>query len=362
MRLPNRIRGGPVFIGRGGRVHQPRKKDAMRPRLVIVSLFVSLTVLCATSSRAENYPKPLGIALEGYPYPHQVQFHAITYFGNDLRMAYMDVPPAANANGRTVLLMHGANFFGAYWEGTIAALTGAGYRVVVPDQIGFGKSSKPIMPYSFNRLASNTKSLLDELGVTRVSVVAHSMGGMLATRFALMYPDTVEGLVLANPIGLEDYRVKVPWVPTERIYQGLLNRSEEDIRVYHKSYYVHWKPDYDEYVMVHARMQASAQFPQFARVRAEIAQMIYEQPVVYEFSLLRAPTLLVIGQQDRTALGKTRVNAKVRAMLGQYPKIGRQAHSAIPGSRLIEWDDVGHAPHLEAPERFYSVLLDFLGQ
>ena len=169
-------------------------------------------------------------------------------------------------------------------------------------------------------------------------------------------------LVLANPIGLEDYRVKVPWVPTEHIYQALLNRSEEDIRAYHKSYYVHWKPEYDEYVMVHARMQASAQFPQFARVRAEIAQMIYEQPVVHEFSWLRAPTLLVIGQQDRTALGKARVSAEVRATLGQYPQLGRRAHAAIKGSKLLEWDDVGHAPHLETPGRFHAALLEFLGR
>ncbi|UCD68876.1 MAG: alpha/beta hydrolase [Betaproteobacteria bacterium] len=334
----------------------------MTTRSTIALLLLLLAASYAMPLHAAGDTTPLGIALEGYPYPHPVRFHPVSYFGDDLRMAYMDVPPPANANGRTVVLMHGANFFGAYWHRTIGALTAAGYRVVVPDQIGFGKSSKPVIPYSFHWLASNTKSLLDSLGIQRTSVVAHSMGGMLATRFTLMYPQTVERLTLANPIGLEDYRVKVPWIPAERIYQAMLKRTETNIRAYHESYYVEWKPEYDEYVMVHARMQDSAQFPQFARVRAQIAQMIYEQPVVYEFPLLRTPTLLIIGQQDRTALGKARVSNAARATLGQYPQLGRQAHAAIKGSRLLEWGDAGHAPQLEVPERFHDALLEFLAE
>jgi pimeloyl-ACP methyl ester carboxylesterase len=305
---------------------------------------------------------PLGIALEGYAYPHPVRFHSVAYRGEELRMAYMDVLPSGNANGRAVVLLHGANFFGAYWRDTIAALTRAGYRVVVPDQIGFGKSSKPILPYSFHWLAANTKALLDSLGVARVAVVGHSMGGMLATRFSLMYPDAVTHLVLENAIGLEDYRAKVPWVATDRLYQAVLGETEESIRAYHRQYYVTWKPEYEEFVAVHVRMRGSAQFPQQAWVRALVTQMIYEQPVMHEFPLLRTPTLLVIGQRDRTALGKARVAEPVRATLGLYPELGRSAHATIRGSRLLELPDVGHAPHLEAPDRFHQAVLHFLNE
>jgi pimeloyl-ACP methyl ester carboxylesterase len=70
----------------------------------------------------------------------------------------------------------------------IEALTTAGYRVVVPDQIGWGKSSKPDIHYSFHLLAANTATLLDHLGVGQVSVLGHSTGGMTATRFTLMNP------------------------------------------------------------------------------------------------------------------------------------------------------------------------------
>jgi pimeloyl-ACP methyl ester carboxylesterase len=306
-------------------------------------------------------PDGIGIGLEGYPFPHTVRFHPVVYRAEDLRMAYMDVPPRAGGHGRAVLLLHGANFFGAYWRDTIAALTNAGYRVVVPDQIGFGKSSKPAVPYSFHWLAANTKTLLDALGISRVAVVGHSMGGMLATRLGLMYPDTVSHLVLANPIGLEDYRAKVPWVPTDRLFQGVLAETEDSIRAVHRRYYVRWKPEYDDFAMVPVRMRASGLFPQYAWVRALIAQMIYEQPVVHEFPLLRPPTLLIVGQEDRTAPGRGRVSAEVGATLGRYPELGRRAHAAIPGSRLLELPGVGHMPHLEAPDRFHEALIEFLG-
>ena len=70
----------------------------------------------------------------------------LTLYGQDIRLAYMDVAPQGTPNGRTVVLFHGMNFAGFYWGGPIDALRKEGYRVVVPDQIGFGRSSKPIMP------------------------------------------------------------------------------------------------------------------------------------------------------------------------------------------------------------------------
>ncbi|MDO6425213.1 alpha/beta fold hydrolase, partial [Saccharophagus degradans] len=82
----------------------------------------------------------------------------------------------------TIVLFHGKNFNGAYWKTTIKSLTEAGYRVIAPDQIGFGKSSKPMnFQYSFQELAKNTKTILDKLNVSKTAILGHSMGGMLAT-------------------------------------------------------------------------------------------------------------------------------------------------------------------------------------
>ena len=75
----------------------------------------------------------------------------------------MDIKPD-NYNNKNIVLLHGKNFNGAYWETTIKALTKEGFRVIVPDQIGFGKSSKPDnFQYTFQQFAENTKKLLDRL-------------------------------------------------------------------------------------------------------------------------------------------------------------------------------------------------------
>jgi len=88
--------------------------------------------------------------------------------------------------------------------------------------------------------------------------------------------------------------------------------------------------------------------------------MIYEQPVCYEFSNIKSRTLLVIGQADRTVVGKARVKKELLSMVGQYPELGRRTAKQIPGSILVELQSVGHVPHFEATERFHEELLSFL--
>jgi len=326
-----------------------------------IFIFTAMLFLFPWAAKAEEL-KPLSITMESYGYPYQVEFLPLTIEGQDLRMAYMNVPPEGKDLGRAVLLLHGKNFFGAYWKETIRFLTKNGFRVVIPDQVGFGKSSKPNIHYSFHLMASNTKKLLDVLGVKEVAVVGHSMGGMLATRFALMYPEMVSHLILENPIGLEDYRTIVPYASLEQLYQAELNAPEEGIRNYHRSYYVQWKPEYGEYANVAVRWKASSEYPRLVLSSALTYQMIYEQPVCHEFANIQAKTLLVIGQADRTVVGKARVKQDLIASVGQYPELGRKTAKLISGSTLVELPNVGHIPHLEAMERFHQELLSFLNR
>ena len=325
-----------------------------------LALALMLAVLPATAGAADH--QPLSITLENYDYPYPVHYLPLTIEGQDLRMAYMDVPPEGAANGRTVLLLHGKNFFGAYWRDTIRVLSHGGYRVIVPDQIGFGKSSKPDIHYSFHLLAAATKKVLDAARVGQVAVVGHSMGGMLATRFALMYPQVVTHLVLENPIGLEDYRAFVPYTPLEDAYRRELNATPEAIHAYHRTYYAQWRPEYDEYADVAVRWQGSGEYPRLAMSSALTYQMIYEQPVCHEFGDIRAKTLLVIGQADRTVVGKARVKKELLPHVGQYPELGRKTAHMIPGAKLVELPNVGHIPHFEAKGRFHEELLAFLGR
>lgn len=308
-------------------------------------------VLCLAAAGAEQQPPKT-------QYP--VEFSPLQIEGQNLRMAFRDVKPTAAANGRTVLLLHGKNFSGYYWERVIGLLASRGFRVVAPDQIGFGLSSRPDIHYSFHEMAANTKALLDHLGIARVVVVGHSMGGMLATRFTLMYPEAVEKLVLEDPIGLEDYRTFVPYASIEELYKNELNATQESFLSYQKSYYTSWKPEYEPYVRDQAWVLGTGEYPRAALAAALTSEMIYEQPVCYEFSRIRAPTLLIIGREDRTVPGKARLSPEMKAIAGDYPKLGKKTQDMIRGSKLVEVPNCGHIPHIEQPEVFDTALLSFL--
>jgi len=326
-------------------------------------IFTVLTVLFTVfnSAAQDANLQWLDLELANYQYPYEVSILDLKIQNQDLKMAYMDVKPD-NFNGKNIVLIHGKNFNGAYWKTTIDALTKEGYRVIVPDQIGFGKSSKPHFQYTFQQLAQNTKTLLDTLNITNTAVLGHSMGGMLATRFALMYPSTTEKLILENPIGLEDWKLKVPYKPVEWWYENELKSSYEGIKKYQLvNYYDNkWKPEYDQWVNVLAGWTLNSDYKTIAWNAALTYDMIFTQPVVYEFKNINVPTLLIIGTRDRTALGKPLVSDEISKTMGLYNALGKQTQKSIPGAQLVELQNVGHLPHIEVFSDFIKPLIAFL--
>lgn len=298
----------------------------------------------------------LSITLENIKYPYPVKFLPLTVEGQDIRMAYMDVAPTTTANGRTVMLFHGKNFGGYYWSHVIRALASNGFRVIVPDQIGFGRSSKPIINYSFPQLATWSKKLLDTLGVQKTSILGHSMGGMLATRFALMFPERMDKLLLENPIGLEDYKTFVPVSTVEEQYQRELKNTPESIRQYYKSYFTVWKPDYEMLVNAGAGVIFSAEYPRYAKVAALTYNMIYNEPVVDDFPKLKVPTILFIGKEDRTIIGKALLSDDQKVIHGQYKFLGKNTAVKISGAKIVEFEACGHIPHIEIMTEFLVAL------
>jgi pimeloyl-ACP methyl ester carboxylesterase len=322
-----------------------------------------LTILCLFSiGRTYAQVQPVDLNLENYKYPFPVRSVTINSQKQELQMAYMDVKPE-KPNGKVVMLLHGKNFNGAYWRQTAEALTKAGYRVIIPDQIGFGKSSKPLnYQYSFQDLAKNTKQILDGLNITKLCVLGHSMGGMVATRFVLMYPEMIEKFILLNPIGLEDYKLKVPYQPLDAAYQKELKQTYESLKKYQQTNYYdgQWKPAYEEWLAPLAGWTLNKDYPVIAWNSALTSDMIMTQPVVYEFEKVKAPTLLIIGQRDRTAIGKDMAPKELQATMGNYPELGRQTQAKIAGSKLVPIEGIGHLPHIEAFDSFIKPLLDFL--
>jgi len=304
----------------------------------------------------------LGMCLEEYEYPYPVRFLPLSSDLQSVAMAYMDIPPAKDPNGEAVVLFHGKAFGCYYFGNVIEALTRAGYRVIAPDQIGWGKSPKPDLHYSFQLLAANTAALLDHLGVDRVAVLGHSTGGMTAVRFALMNPDRVTHLVLEDPLGLADYRTGIPPQSEETLYQHEVNWTDpEVIRNYVKAYFVHpdpkvWEPLADVLV----RVTLSPDYPKWARSAALTFQMIYQQPVRYEYHLLAPPVLLVVGAEDHVVpLGQYATPAEL-ARLGDFVALSEAAAHDIPRATRAVIPECGHIPHLEIPDQFLGRLLPFL--
>lgn len=319
-------------------------------------------LLFFSSALAESQAESFDAELSQFAYPHPVKTLEIPSQKQKLKMAYMDVP-AEKANGRTVVLLHGKNFGAFYWEPTIRSLTQAGFRVVAPDQIGFGKSSKPdAYQFSFQGLAENTKKLLDELKIEKAAVVGHSMGGMLATRFALMYPERVSQLVLVNPIGLEDWKTMTSYKGIDELYAAELKANADSIRNYQKAAYYDgaWKPEYEELIRAQVGWTRHAEFPKVAWNSALTAEMIFTQPVVYEFPHVKVPTLLIIGLRDKTAIGKAWAPKEVATKMGDYTKLGKKAARAIPKAKLVEIKGVGHVPQTENFPAYEKALLGFL--
>lgn len=311
--------------------------------------------LGAASADAQGYTPPtapppdwgpVSVNLEDLPYPYPVHFLEMENQGHKVRMAYMDVAPTGQANGRTVVLLHGMNFPAEVWGPTIDALAESGFRVIAPDQVGFGRSSKPVMHYSVNLMASNTKRLLDHLGIQRAGIVGHSMGGMLTSRFALHYPEVTTHAVMVNQIGLSDPHIERPWTDPEERYLSTLETSYQSILRNHSAYYPQWKEEYMKYVRIQYGWTLSGAWPQMARVRAAHGQMLYEDPVVNDWPHIQAKTLVIGGADDR--------------LTDDYAGQARNVAETIPNADLILYPGIGHNPQLEIPTQFHTDLIRFL--
>jgi len=322
-----------------------------------------LLILPFTAASAEPAARePYGIDLEGFAYPYPVNLLPLVNDGEQLRMAYMDVAPV-QANGRVVVLLHGRNFPSSYWAPVIKTLSETGYRVIVPDQIGFGKSSKPTGELHFDTLARNTVALLDHLQIAKADIVAHSLGGMLGVRIARAYPDRVAHLLLAAPIGLEDYRLYVPPTPTEKILENEDKLTAEGYRKQLETNYSLKLPPDQVTPFIDARfnIKGSGEYPRWLRAFVSSAQMIYREPVVHEIPEITEPTLFIMGADDHNAPGKPNAPEALRPKMGENAELAKALAAKMPDARAEVLADAGHLVFLDAPQKFNELMLAFLG-
>ncbi len=316
------------------------------------------SALLSTVASAQTVP--LGADLERFDYPAPVHWFEANSQGHPVRMAFLDWPATVTPNGTTVVLLHGKNFCAATWGGTARGLADAGYRVIAPDQIGFCKSSKPTgYQYSFHTMAALTAALLDRAGAGKVVLVGHSTGGILATRFALLYPERVAKLVLVNPLGLNDTLSEgVPYTDLGKLRAEEAKTDAASIKAYQLRNYYHgiWRPAYDRWVAMLAGQYASPDGNTVRDAQARLSDMIQTQPVAAELPRLAVPTTLIIGQRDLTAFRANSAPEGRRARVRTVPQAAEDAVKRIPGARLIRLDDLGHSPQVEAPAEFLQSL------
>ena len=319
-----------------------------------LSLFIGLTLI--SQGFAES-PVKYNKELDGFKYPFEVNTFTFNSQNQDLKMRYMDI--GEKDAQKVIVLLHGKNFSGYYWERVAKDLLKKNYRVIIPDQIGFGKSSKPdYYQYSFGQLALNTKILLDDLKTEKLDLVGHSMGGMLATTFAVNYPKSVNKLILINPIGLEDYGKYVEFKDVNFFYKRELVKTLDKARNYQKKNYYDgkWSSEYEKLLIPLKGMLAGEDWKIVAWNNALTYGPIFSENIVDRFSQVTSKTFLIIGTRDKTGPGRGWLKEGVTKQLGEYKKLGIDANNLIKGSKLFELDGLGHMPQYENYNLFINAF------
>jgi pimeloyl-ACP methyl ester carboxylesterase len=299
--------------------------------------------------------KPGSITCEECPYPFPSSYLPLSLYGQDVRMAFMDVAPQGTPNGHTVMIFHGHNFAGFYFGNIIDALRAEGFRVVVIDDIGYGRSSKPIIPYSLNDKARNSRAVLTSLKIDKAMIIGHSFGGMQAARFASLYPSVTERVIIYNPIGLVDTRYGRAPGNVDEQYKNALGATYASVKAGLMRYVAHnpaaWNDEFERYARIRYSWTLGADWPRLAMVQTLTGAVISSDPVVYDWANIKSPTLAFGGAEDVLPGTAKLFQERMKVLADTVPNGNGKLH-LIPG--------LGHVPHLEDAGKTIPPMVAFL--
>ncbi len=301
-----------------------QKLPAYNKRLRAIELALAITFLLAisiTASAQTTAPAQSGVADK-----------TATVYG--VKIHYQEA-----GSGPAVILLHGLGGDVSNWAQTIGPLSQK-YRVIVPDQIGFGRSDKPMINYRVGTLVDFLDGFYKELKLERASLVGNSLGGWTAAAYALAHPEKVERLVLVDAAGFA-----ITGDVDPRILNGLNPSTRDAVKqvmslvFYNKQIYAS-----DAAVdLLFARKMTAGDGYTIQRFIDSITRG--EDVLDNRLGAVKQPTLIIWGRED----GLTPI------------AMGERFKKEIPGSQLVALEKCGHVPQLEKAAEFNAALAKFLG-
>jgi pimeloyl-ACP methyl ester carboxylesterase len=300
-------------------------KNSLRPIAALRRQSLALALVCLFACSGSAAAQATGTA-------SAIADKTATVYGAKIR--YQEA-----GSGPVVVLLHGLGADGSSWASNIAPLS-AKYRVIVPDQIGFGKSDKPFINYRVGTLVDFLHGLLKELKVERATLVGNSLGGFTAAAFALAYPEKVDKLVLVDAAGYA-----VPKDTDPRTFNILNPSTREGVKQV-MSVVFYDKKMFANDAVVDALFAKKMQTGDGYTIQKFIESILRGEDVLDgKLDKIKQPTLLVWGRED----GLTPLS------------MGERFKQDIKGSQLLVFDKCGHVPQMEKAAEFNSALLKFLG-
>lgn len=267
-------------------------------------------------------------------------------------VAYVD----SGGSGRPLVFVHGLSSYTGFWEKQIPAFAALGYRVIALDLPGYGASDRPDAPCDPPWYAGVVRGLMDHLGLEQATILGHSMGGQIALTLALDAPERVSRLVLSAPAGFERFSVgERDWMRAYWHERRALEADEDAVYANFRMNFAAWDEGVERLVSERVRMAGT---PAFAGTSVAVSRSVVgmlEHPVLERLGEIRAPTLIVFGQDDRLI-----PNPVFHG--GSTERFAREAASAIPGAALEMISGAGHMVHHDRAEAFNAVVSDWLKQ
>ncbi len=240
-------------------------------------------------------------------------------------------------SGPTVILLHGLGGSSQVWQFSIPALAEK-YHVIVPDQIGFGKSDKPLVNYRIRTYVDFLDQFCKQLKIERATLVGNSMGGWIAAMFTASFPDRVDKLVLVDAAGYAP-----PKDFDTRAFFGLNPTTREGMKVLIAKVFYNKAFQTDAFIdqSIAARLAAGDGYTINSITESIIRGEDFLDDIV---KTIKRPTLIIWGRQD-----------------GLVPLAdGERFNKDIAGSKMIVIDQCGHVPNAEKPGEFNAAVLKFL--